>query len=106
MAPMVGTAAADVVGRDSEGRLVVIPHTGKRNLSSPLISNLKVTAATQVLNAGDWNRDGRGDVIVRSAGGNLLVLYPGLGNGKFGRGQSLGSYIVVTPLNAVHYRAS
>jgi len=102
LAPMVGSAAADVVGRDSAGRLVVVPHTGKRNLSSPMTSNLKVTAATQVLNVGDWNRDGRGDVIVRSAGGNLLVLYPGLGNGRFGRGLSLGSgWSSVTRLTAV-----
>jgi len=102
MAPMVGSGAADVVGRDPEGRLVVVPHSGKRNLGSPLLSNLRVEAATQVLNAGDWNRDGRGDVIVRSAGGNLLVLYPGLGNGRFGRGQSLGSgWSTVTRLTAV-----
>lgn len=102
MAPMVGSAAADVVGRDPEGRLVVVPHSGKRNLSSPLYSNLRVPAATQVLNVGDWNRDGRGDVVVRSAGGDLLVLYPGLGNGRFGRGQSLGTgWSAVTRLTAV-----
>lgn len=101
LAPMVGSAAADVVGRNAAGRLVVIPHTGKQNLSSPLLSNLRVPAATQVLSAGDWNRDGRGDVIVRSAGGDLLVLYPGLGNGRFGRGQSLGSgWASVTQLSA------
>ncbi len=102
MAPMAGTAAADVVGRDSEGHLVVVPHNGKRNLSAPLYSNLRVDAATQVLNAGDWNRDGHGDVIVRSASGNLLVLYPGLGNGRFGRGRSLGSgWVTVSRLAAV-----
>ncbi len=101
MAPMVGSAAADVVGRDPEGRLVVVPHSGKRNLGSPLASNLRVEAATQVLNVGDWNRDGRGDVVVRSAGGNLLVLYPGLGDGRFGRGLSLGSgWSTVTRLTA------
>ncbi len=101
LAPMVGSAAADVVGRNAAGRLVVVPHTGKRNLSAPLYSNLKVTTATQVLNAGDWNRDGHGDVIVRSAGGDLLVLYPGLGNGRFGRGLSLGrGWASVTRLSA------
>ncbi len=102
LAPMVGSAAADIVGRDRAGRLVVLPHSGKRNVGSPLTSNLRVTSATQVLPIGDWNRDGHGDVIVRTDGGDSLVLYPGLGNGRFGRGQALGSgWSSVTRLTAV-----
>lgn len=102
LAPMMGSAAADAVGRDNQGRLVVVPQVGSKNISSPLVSNLRVTAATQVLSAGDWDRDGNGDVIVRSASGDLLVLYPGLGNGKFGRGRSLGSgWASVNQLTAV-----
>src|SRR6202008_5050940 len=90
LAPMVGTSAADVVGRDPDGHLVVVPNSGRRNTSAPLPSNLRVTAAVQVINVGDWDRNGTDDVIVRSSGGDLLVLYPGLGNGKFGRGHALG----------------
>lgn len=91
LAPMVGSSAADVVGRDADGRLVVVPNSGKQNVTAPLPSNLKNTAATQVINVGDWDRNGTNDVIVRSSGGDLLVVYPGLGNGKFGRGQALGT---------------
>src|SRR5262249_30820831 len=49
MAPMTGSAAADVVGRDADGHLVVVANSGRKNLGAPLPSNLKVTAATQVI---------------------------------------------------------
>ncbi|MCW2784882.1 MAG: N-acetylmuramoyl-L-alanine amidase, family 2 [Marmoricola sp.] len=95
LAPMVGTRAADFIGRDSTGHLVVVPNNGMSNVAAPLPTNLKVPTATQVIDAGDWNRDGKADVIVRTANGSsaggLLVLYPGLGNGKFGQPRSLGT---------------
>jgi hypothetical protein len=102
MAPMVGTAAADVVARDPAGHLIVVPNNGLKNISAPLPTNLKVPGATQLLDVGDWNSDGYSDVIVRTNGGNLLVLYPGLGNGKFGQPRSLGlGWKNVTHLSAV-----
>ncbi|RNL63039.1 hypothetical protein EFK50_15100 [Nocardioides marmoriginsengisoli] len=102
LAPMVGSGAADVVALDSASRLVVVPNNGRRNTSAPLPSNLKVPGATQVLNVGDWNRNGKGDVVVRTSSGNQLVLYPGLGNGKFGQPRSLGTgWKSVTRLAAV-----
>ncbi|RNL78626.1 hypothetical protein EFL95_05940 [Nocardioides marmorisolisilvae] len=90
MAPMVGTAAADVVGRDSQGRLVVVANSGKRNITSSLKANLQLPAASQVINVGDWDRNGRSDVIIRSSSSDLLVWYPGHADGTFGRGHSLG----------------
>ncbi|HET6151533.1 MAG TPA: FG-GAP-like repeat-containing protein [Marmoricola sp.] len=102
MAPMAGTSAADAVGVDSAGRLVVVPNNGRKNLGTPLPSNLKVPWATQVLSPGDWNRDGAADVIVRSADRKSLILYPGMGNGKFGRPRSLGlGWLPITRLTAV-----
>jgi hypothetical protein len=51
---------------------------------------------------GDWDRDGNADVVVRVAGGDQLVLYPGLGNGTFGRPRSLGAgWKPITRLAAV-----
>jgi hypothetical protein len=47
------------------------------------VSNLTVASATQVLDVGDWNGDGHGDVVTRQAGGDVLVLHRGLGNGTF-----------------------
>ncbi len=102
LAPMVGSAAADLVGRNAAGQLVVVQNNGLTNASAPLPTNLKVPAASQVLDVGDWNRDGKNDVVVRISGGNLLVLYPGLGNGKFGQPRSLGTgWKSVTRLTAV-----
>ncbi|MGZ4474971.1 MAG: FG-GAP-like repeat-containing protein [Nocardioides sp.] len=102
MAPMMGSAAADVVGRDGAGHLVVVANNGLRSAKAPLASNLTVAPASQLLDVGDWNRDGIGDVVVRTAGGDQLVLYPGLGNGRFGRPRSLGTgWAPITRLAAV-----
>ena len=101
-AAMVGTAAPDVVGRDAAGHLLVVPNNGRRNLGAPLPTNLSVPGASQVLDVGDWDRNGTGDVITREESGNRLVLRPGLGNGKFTRGRSLGNgWATITSLAAV-----
>lgn len=91
LAPMMGSYAPDVVGRDAAGHLVVVANNGLRTASAPLPSNLTVAGVSQALDVGDWNRDGNADVVVRVAGGDQLVLYPGLGTGKFGRPRSLGA---------------
>ena len=102
LAPMMGSYAPDVVGRDAAGHLVVIANNGLRAASAPLASNLAVGGVSQLLNVGDWDRDGNADVVVRVAGGDQLVLYPGLGNGKFGRARSLGTgWKTITRLAAV-----
>jgi hypothetical protein len=102
LAPMVGSSAADIVGRDAAGHLVVVPSNGRRNIGAPLRSNLKVADSSQVLDVGDWDRNGKNDVIVRITDGRVLLLYPGLGNGKFGRPYSLGGgWFKVTRLAAV-----
>ncbi|MBV9829965.1 MAG: VCBS repeat-containing protein, partial [Marmoricola sp.] len=89
-AQMTGSAAPDLVGINRSGNLVVVPNNGLTNLSGPLASNLKRTDVTQVINAGDWNGDGRGDVITRQTGGDSLLLHPGNGNGTFQRGVVMG----------------
>jgi hypothetical protein len=102
MAPMGGSKAADAVGRDAAGHLVVVLSNGARNTSAPLASNLTVGGATQLLDVGDWDRNGTSDVIVRVSQGDQLVLYPGLGNGRFGQPRSLGTgWKSVTRLAAV-----
>jgi len=102
LAPMMGSGAADVVGRDAAGHLVVVANNGLRSASAPLPSNLTVAGVTQLLNVGDWDRDGNADVVVRVAGGDQLVMYPGLGNGNFGRPRALGAgWASITRLAAV-----
>lgn len=102
LAPMAGSGAADAVGRNAAGQLVVVANNGLRNTSAPITSNLTVAGATQLLSVGDWDRDGQADVVVRTADLDTLVLYPGLGTGNFGRPRSLGSgWRTITQLAAV-----
>jgi len=83
---MVGGAQPDLVGVSPAGKLLVIAHNSLSNIRGPLSSGLSRPDATQVLNVGDWNRDGRGDIITRQTAGDSLVLRTGLGNGRFGNG--------------------
>lgn len=102
LAPMVGSGAADAVGRNAAGQLVVVANNGRRNTSAPITSNLSVAGMTQLLSVGDWDRDGKADVVVRTADLDTLLLYPGLGNGRFGRPRSLGpGWKTITRLAAV-----
>ncbi len=47
-------------------------------------------SANRVLSAGDWNRDGHGDVVARSGRTGRLFLYRGNGRGRFGRAAADG----------------
>jgi hypothetical protein len=88
---LAGGGSSEMVGEDSAGRLVVIAGNGRRNTGSVLTTNLTVPGATQVLDVGDWDRNGTSDLVTRESSGDLMVLRPGLGNGRFGRGRSLGT---------------
>jgi hypothetical protein len=85
------SAAPEIVGVDGAGRLAVVAGNGRRNVGSVMATNLTLPGATQVLDVGDWDRNGTTDLITRESAGDLLVLRPGLGGGKFGRGRSLGT---------------
>ncbi len=86
-AQMSGTGQSDLVGTNSTGtQLITSLNNGLTNVRPVPASNLTVPAATMLLNVGDWNRDGKGDVVTREAGGDTLILRPGLGNGQFGAG--------------------
>jgi hypothetical protein len=67
-------------------QILVSANNGLVNLRGPLPSNLTRPDASQILNVGDWNRDGRADLITRQTAGDALVLRTGLGDGKYGAG--------------------
>jgi hypothetical protein len=100
---MASGAQPDLVGVDRTGKkLVVLLSNGHWNLGTPPASNLQVKDATQVLSVGDWNRDGKGDVITREASGDTLMLRPGTGNGTFGAGVLMSKgWASFTKLSAV-----
>jgi hypothetical protein len=102
-AQMTGSGHPDLVGVNEAGtELLVVPHNGMTNLGASPASTLKVPGATQVLSVGDWNRDGRGDVITRESSGDVLVLHRGYADGRFARAVTLGKgWKSITHLAAV-----
>jgi hypothetical protein len=84
---MTGSSQADFVGIGPGGRsLVVKAHNGLNNVVGLFTTNLKLPTASMVIDAGDWNGDGKGDLIARDTDTDRLVLYPGLGSARYGAG--------------------
>jgi hypothetical protein len=83
-ASLAGDHGADLVGRDGQGRLLVLPNNGSTNLEAVVDTGLTYPGANLVLNVGDWNGDGYGDIMVRTAKG-VMQLRPGDSRGGFGR---------------------
>ncbi len=81
-AQLLGGRDADLLGVKGDD-LMVVKHRGSQN-TLPRVSVGKIFAdADTVLNAGDWDRDGLGDVVTRVAETGQLLLRRGLGGGKF-----------------------
>lgn len=79
-APVLGSAESDVIGFSGDS-LIVVPHSGRVNVRRAVSAGVSFRSANQVLNVGDWDRDGKGDVITRQTNGDL-VLYRGTGTGR------------------------
>ncbi len=86
---LVDGAGADLVARRGNS-LVVLPNAETYELGNPIDTGRSFAKTTLVLNAGDWDRDGKGDVIARMANGNL-VLYRGKGGGRLAKRAKIGS---------------
>jgi hypothetical protein len=85
----VGNAAPDLVGLRG-GRLVVVRNSGGTETRTPVRSNVSLAGTTAVLNVGDWDRDGNGDVVLRTSAGGLQ-LRRGDGRGGFAAPVAIGS---------------
>lgn len=77
---LVGDAAPDLVGV-KDNTLVVVANRGTFDLGAPIDTGVSFAGADTLLNVGDWDRDGKGDVIARGADGSLN-LYRGNGAGE------------------------
>jgi len=75
-------SSPDIVGFAGDS-LVEVAHNDHQNLRPVIASGVKFTGVNGVLNVGDWDRDGFGDVVTRSGSTGALSLYRGLGNGRF-----------------------
>lgn len=86
---LVGDAAPDLVGVKGN-TLVVIANRGTFDLGTPIDTGVNFGAADRLLNVGDWNRDGAGDVVQRSTDGTLQ-LFTGNGAGQLTWAAQLGT---------------
>ncbi|RYC11291.1 FG-GAP-like repeat-containing protein [Nocardioides zhouii] len=97
---MVGGQGADLVGVAGQ-QLVVVANRDTFELGAPVDTGVSFAGMETLLNAGDVNRDGFGDVLARSTTGELW-LYAGKGTGALAPGTLLGSgWGGITGLDAV-----
>ncbi|MEI7055287.1 FG-GAP-like repeat-containing protein [Nocardioides sp. CCNWLW239] len=80
-ANVTGNRLPDLMMKSSS-TLYVKPNNGRLNLATPVSSGLTLTSAKALMNAGDWNRDGKGDFLAKMSDGSVR-LYRGYGTGKF-----------------------
>ena len=76
---MVGGQGADLVGVAGK-QLVVVANRDTFELGAPIDTGVSFAGMDTLLNAGDVNRDGFGDVLARNTAGELW-LYAGNGTG-------------------------
>ncbi len=83
-----GNAAPDLVARRGSD-LVTLPHGGSFHLGKPVATGVDISSANLVLNPGDWDRDGHGDLLYRRGSDGSLWLRRGEGDGRFGSATNL-----------------
>jgi hypothetical protein len=84
-----GGTAPDLLARKGD-RLVIQRNAGTYETAAPIATGLLLPRAVVMLSAGDWDRDGRADMVVRNAGSGKLWLYRGNGRGKFASRVQIG----------------
>ncbi len=100
-ADLTGTVQIDAVGR-KRGSYVLMKHAGTFETGAAIATGMRLTKATMLLNVGDWDRDGYGDVVVRNGSDGKLTLRRGHGNGRFSAPQVVGTgFAKVRLLSAV-----
>ena len=86
---VAGNDAPDVLARRGD-TLIVLRGQGTYETGAPVDTGIKAGNLTAVLNAGDWDGDGHGDLVVRNRKG-VLKLRLGDGAGGFGKGMRIGN---------------
>ena len=80
---LVGNKRSDLVGRKRNGRLVAFANTGGKNIGRIIDTGAVFNDTNLVLNVGDWNGDGNGDVMTRSASTGAMYFRAGNGRRRF-----------------------
>ncbi|WP_426244852.1 FG-GAP-like repeat-containing protein [Nocardioides sp. LHG3406-4] len=86
---LVGDPAPDLIARRG-GELVVVPNAGTYDLGNPIDTGADLSGSDVLLNVGDWDRDGFGDVITREANGTMQ-LRRGDGQGHLAAPRQVGT---------------
>ena len=81
---LVGGPGIDLVARDGNGVMVVFPNNGGKNIEAMVNTGVRLNSTNLILNVGDWNGDGRGDLMTRNPTNGNVYLRPGNGRGGFG----------------------
>ena len=79
--PVAGTTYNDLVGRAANGRMVLFANRGGTSIDGVGATGAGFGDTNLVLNVGDWNGDGYGDVLTRQASTGSMLLRAGDGNG-------------------------
>lgn len=81
--------ARDLLVLDSRGGLQRFANNGALNVARIRPTKLDLTDSSAVVNVGDWNSDGRGDIVTRQKSTGALLLRQGSGDGAFAAPQSM-----------------
>lgn len=85
-----GRGYPDLVARRStDRRIVVIRTDGSARFGTPRATNLVGGTSATLMNAGDWDRDGDGDILIRHTDGTIRVNR-GNGTETFATGVIIG----------------
>ncbi|GAA1924570.1 FG-GAP-like repeat-containing protein [Nocardioides hwasunensis] len=97
---LAGGPGADLIGVSGK-QLVVVANRDTFELGAPIDTGVSFAGMDLLLNAGDVNRDGFGDVLARNPAGELY-LYAGNGTGTFAAPTLIGTgWASITGLAAV-----
>ena len=81
---------ADVVSRDSSGRLWLYRGNGTGGFLGKTLAGSGWNSMTSIVSPGDFSGDGRADILARNSAG-ALWLYRGNGTGGFSAGIQIGN---------------
>lgn len=87
---MIGFRTPDLVARSGD-RLVVVASRGTYHTSGPIPTGTSLASSDLLLNVGDWDGDGNGDIVTRATSTGTLELRRGNGRGQFVPPATLGT---------------